>query len=1199
MAANFVHLHNHTEYSLLDGLSKTKKLIQKVKSLAMPAAAITDHGVMYGAIEFYKNCQKEGVKPILGIEAYVVPEDLRRKETKADRANFHLILLAQNLTGYKNLMKLSSIANVEGYYYRPRIDHETLKKYAGGIICLSGCPKGELADAIVSGDKEKVKQLAGWYQGIFDPGNYYLEIQRHQYSDFVNDAGDAKIKDSLRQLQQMENAWVKGVIELSREMGIPLVATNDTHYIEQSDAFAQDALVCISTAKNVTDIDRMRYVDTPTFYLRSAEEMSSIFSDVPDALDNSLKIADKIELNIELGKWYFPSFALPPGKDAPTVLTEMCYDRLKERYEQITPELKQRIEFELDVIISKGYAPYFLILSDMVNFCTDRGIITNTRGSAAGSVVSYIIGITTVDPIRYYLPFERFLNPFRPSPPDIDLDIADDRREELIAYVTEKYGHDRVAQICTFGRMLARAAVRDIARVMGHPYVFGDRIAKVIPIGSQGFPMTIDRALDESPELHVMYDSDPLVKQTIDLAKQIEGNARHASVHAAGTVVSPSAMTDFSPLQLEPKGTKTITQYEMHACEDVGLVKFDILGIRNLSILGAARDIVEKQRGVKVNLQKIPLDDKHTFSMLSRGETMGAFQLGGSGMTKWLKELKPNRIEDIMAMIALFRPGPMANIPEYLARKNGRSKVTYMHPKMAKFLEKSYGILVYQDDLLFTALELAGYTWESVDKFRKAVGKKIPEEMAKQHEIFVKGCQDHSQMTKEEAEKIWELFVPFQGYGFNKAHAASYGIVSYQTAYMKAHYPVEYMTALLTAESGNTDKVVEAVEECKRMKILVLSPDINLSETQFTIEENLQSLDKRAIRFGLSAIKNVGDAAIDAILSVRSSGNFVSFTDLCLRVDGQKVNRKVLESLIKAGALDRFGKRAAMLAVLDKIREMGSSLNKMKNLGQVSLFGQSEDADTTDHFPDVDEFEKTQKLQMEKDLLGFFLTEHPHSGKLSQIGPLATHKISDLYSDDINGQTVTVGGIIEQVRFVTTKSNNQQMCFAKVSDTQKSVDVVVFPRVYAATASVWRQDNIVLIQGKVESKEIIQEDEFSEDATHEVSLLANTAAEFIGPDTQLPLINGQNSNSNGHKNLITENSSKKTVPVSIYIPHGTPQAKLVALNSLLQTNRGNTPAELVFANSVSSRSVPVPYGLNWSPELKRQVDSLLKGDNVG
>lgn len=1175
MSNKFVHLHCHTEYSLLDGLSKIKRLVKRVKELEMPAVAMTDHGAMYGAIEFYKECHKEGIKPIIGMEAYTTVRDHKIKEGKSD--NNHLILLAQNHMGYKNLMKLSTIAQVEGYYYRPRFTRELLKQYSEGLIVTSACPKGEIADALISGNYDLAKQTAQWFAEVFGD-RYYLEIQRHFYKDYFENLKDQpRVLDRLQKIQNDENVWVDGIVKLSRNLGIPLVATNDAHYIKSTDATAQDALVCISTGKNVSDTERIRYIDTPTFYLKTPEEMEQVFIDLPDSLDNTVKVADQIDIQIELGKWYFPKVEVPDGKEPGVYLREQVYARTPDRYAKTDDELKKRIEFELETIISKGYAPYFLMLADMVNWCTDHGIITNTRGSAAGSVVSYIMGITTVDPIRYLLPFERFLNPFRPSPPDIDLDIADDRREELIAYVTEKYGQDRVAQICTFGRMLARAAVRDVTRVLGHPYALGDRIAKVIPIGSQGFPMTIDRALKETPEFKVMYDSDPSVKQVVDLAREIEGNARHVSVHAAGTVVSPTSMTDYTPLQLEPKGTKIITQYEFHACEEIGLVKIDILGIRNLSILGAARDLIEKRRQIKIDLAKIPIDDKKTFAMLARGDTMGTFQLGGSGMTKWLKELKPNRVEDLMIMVAIFRPGPMANIPEYIARKNKKSKVTYIHPKMEKYLDKSYGILVYQDDVLFTALEIAGYDWNSVDKFRKAIGKKIPEEMAKQHEIFVKGCQEHSKMSEAESEKLWELFVPFQGYGFNKAHAASYGIVSYQTSYLKANYPVEYMTALLTAESGDTEKIVEAIEECRRIKVIVMPPDINKSDIGFKVEENVKSLDGLAIRFGLSAIKNVGEVAIKIILAARANGEFKSLTDFCLRVDAQKVNRKVLESLIKAGAMDQFGKRSSMLAILDKIREMGTSMSKLKNNGQSSLFSNEEtEMDHTDKFPEMEEFEKTQKLGMEKEMLGFYLTEHPHAEKLAQLSEQVTHRISQLYSDNHTGQRVIVGGIVEACRNVVTKANNQQMCFAKISDLGKSVEVVVFPKVYATTVESWKLDNLVLVSGRVESRGELEEGEDGS-INSEITIIADTASVFTGQEVVLQVV-----------------SQPKTKPVTIYVPKGLPANKLVALNNLLTENKGQTAVELVFENGASAKTMPLPYGLNWNDSLVKAIDLLLK-----
>ncbi|MDO8487966.1 MAG: DNA polymerase III subunit alpha [bacterium] len=1179
MANPFVHLHVHSEYSLLDGLSKTDKLISRAKELGMPAVALTDHGVMYGAIEFYKGCKKAEIKPLVGMEGYVVKDHLK-KEGKAE--NFHQLLLAKNHQGYQNLMKLATLAHLDGFYYRPRFSKELLAKYSEGLICTSACPKGELGQLLVNGNDQAAKKLIEWYQEIFGE-DYYLEIQRHQFKDYLAVATEAKVTQKLKDLQLSEDEWVKGIIKLSRDMGVKLLATNDSHYVNQTDATAQDALVCISTGKNVADIERLRYIDAPTFHLRTEEEMSQIFADVPDALTNTAEVAAKCDLQIELGQWYFPHIDLPEGKSAGEILQEMAHTKLNQRYAEVNDELKTRLDFELDIIISKGYAPYFLMMADMVNWCSDQGIITNTRGSAAGSLVSYVTGITTVDPIKYELPFERFLNPFRPLPPDIDLDIADDRREDLLAYIVSKYGQDKVAQICTFGRMLARASVRDIGRVLGHPYSYPDKIAKLIPLGNQGFPMSIAKALGASPELKIMYDTDPSAKHLLDLAQEIEGNARHISVHAAGVVVSPTAMTDFAPLQNEPNGDKVITQYEFHACEDIGLVKFDILGIRNLAILGAARDLVEAAREVKINLAKLPLDDKKTFNMLARGETMGVFQLGGSGMTKWLKELKPTRLEDIMIMIALFRPGPMANIPEYIARKNKKSTVKYMFPKMEKYLDKSFGILVYQEDIMFTAIEIAGYSWKTVDALRKAIGKKLPKEMAQQHEIFVKGCQEHSHLSKEEAEQLWELFVPFQGYGFNKAHAASYGVVSYQTAYLKAHYPVEYMTALLTAESGDTEKVVEAIEECRRMKIVVLAPDINKSQSSFTVELNDSSLDSRAIRFGLSAIKNVGEVAIEVVLKARNS-EFKSFTDFCLRVDAQKVNKKVLESLIKSGAMDGFGKRSAQLAALDRIRELGTSVSKLKSMGQTALFA-PEESEHTDQLPDIDEFEKGQKLVMEKELLGFYLTEHPHADKLAQLGQLVTHRISELPSGNLSGMKVTVGGIVETVRNVTTKNSNQPMCFAKIVDSGKSIEAVVFPKVYAASASIWQVDKVVIISGKVEMREVAQEEEENKSEA-DITVIVDSAVEFTGPDTQLPQPVGRN---------FHEPPPIKLQPaITIEVPAGLPSAKLVSLNGLLTEHKGKTPANLEFLKNGTSKILPLPYGLNWSEELEQQIQALLK-----
>jgi len=1161
---NFVHLHVHTEYSLLDGLPKIKNLVGRVKELEMNAVALTDHGVMYGAIDFYKECKSQGIKSLIGMEAYTVNHDHKLKDVN-NKENNHLILIAKNFIGYKNLMKLASIAAVEGFYYRPRFNRDLLKNYREGLICLSACPGGEIGEYLIAGNYKKAKETAQWFYNLFGE-DYYLEIQRHQYKDFISKNNEAVIRDRLRKMQSDEDIWVEGTIKISRELGIPLVATNDVHYLKDTDALAQDVLVCISTGKLVSDLDRLRYVDTPTFYLRTEEEMRQIFADVPDAVENTQKVVEKVNVEIELGKWNFPEYKLEKGKTAPEQLRELARERLPQRIENPTEEAKNRLEYELNVIIDKGYAPYFLMMADMVNFCVSRGIYTNTRGSAAGSLVSYVLGITTVDPLRYGLPFERFLNPFRPKPPDIDLDIADDKREDLIAYITEKYGKEKVAQICTFGRMLARAAVRDVARVLGHPYATGDKIAKLIPMGSQGFPMTIDKALETTPDLKDLYEKDADAKKILDLAKEIEGNARQCSIHAAGLVVSPTEMTDFAPLQLEVTGEKIITQYEMHACEDVGLVKFDILGIRNLSILGKAIEIIEKETGEKINLSKIPLDDKKTFDMLAKGDTVGAFQLGGSGMTKWLKELKPNRIEDLMVMIALFRPGPIANIPEFINRKHGKSKVSYLHPKMEKFLDKSYGILVYQEDILFTALELAGYDWGRVDALRQAIGKKKPKEMAEQHEIFVKGCMDNSGMTKEEAEKLWDLFVPFQGYGFNKAHAASYGIVSYQTAYLKANWPVEYMTALLTAESGSTEKIVEGVAECKKMGILILPPNINKSEAGFSIENNKNSLGGKAIRFGLNAIKNVGEAALDEILEARKKGGeFKSFCDFYMRVNSQKVNKKVLESLIKAGAMDIFGKRSAMLLGLDALREKCDSLLKQKAQGQVSLFGSENSSDNivipSDNFPNIEEFNKNELMQFEKELLGFYLTEHPLSAMFSSLALITRERIGDIDKENVvSGTKVRLGGIISSLRTTLTKKNNSEMAFATLEDESGSIEIVIFPKVYSTAKEIWVKDKGVIVSGKLEKND------------RGISVIVEEGRS------------------------LSDDGSKYDFVVKI--PSGTTPKTLMQINTILKNNPGEKMGILFFENGNGGKKLELNFGVDFNREVEEEINFLLQNKGI-
>ena len=850
----FVHLHTHTEYSLLDGLSKIPKLVKAAKDLGMEALAITDHGSMFGAIEFYKACQDAGIKPIIGCELYVAPRSHLSKEGKVDAEPYHLTVLAKNYQGYLNLMKLVSISHLDGFYYKPRVDRELLKKYHEGLICLSGCPGGEFIRNLKTGDYSKGEAVAKDYLEIFGEGNYYFELQNHLYKDILSRGGlEQSVRADLENMAQIQDLTWAASKELSKKLGIPLVATNDLHYIKKEDAEAQDCLVCIQTGKTIMEFNRLRMVDTPDLYLKSPDEMLASFKELPEAVENSVKIGDMVDIEIPLGVPQFPIFEVPGGKDPMEYLKELTFERGQMRME-MTEERVARLDYELSVIEKKKYGTYFLVVQDFINWAHTQGIITNTRGSAAGSLVLYALGVTNIDSIHYNIPFERFLNPMRPSLPDIDSDMADDRRDEVIRYVAQKYGQDKVAHIVTFGTMMGRAAIRDIGRVMGVAYGEVDRLAKLVPPPHQGFHKPLPDAIKEVPELADLYKTDAQYKKLLDLACKVESTVRHASVHAAGIVVSPTPLTDFTPLQKEANGDKVVAQYDMFSVEAAGLVKLDFLGIRNLSILGRAVEYVKKNRGLDVDLDNIPLDDKTAFELLAKGETMGLFQLEGSGMTKWLVDLKPTTIYDIMAMIALYRPGPMGGIPDYIQRKHDPSKIRYFDPRMEDYMKQSLGLLVYQEDVLLTAINIAGYSWLDADKFRKAMGKKIPAEMAKQKDQFLKGAVDNG-MTSEKANQLWGLIEPFAAYGFPKAHAASYGMISYQTAYMKANFPVEFMAAVMTAEYGNTEKIAHAIEECKRMGIVVLPPDINFSGVGFTIED-LNTLSEEELKRNISHSKS-------------------------------------------------------------------------------------------------------------------------------------------------------------------------------------------------------------------------------------------------------------------------------------------------------------------------------------------------------
>jgi len=1165
MNKKFVHLHLHTEYSLLDGLCKISPLVKRIKELGMDSVAITDHGVMYGAVEFYKKTKEENIKPVIGIETYLTNTNLKERPDRSKIKNYHLILLAKDNEGYRNLMKLTSIAHIQGYYYKPRIDKETLKKYSKGLICTSGCASGEISQLLIDDGYEKAKKAANWYYDIFGD-DYYFEIQRHEHEIYAKKADNDEIKNKLTDMSLNEKKNNEGLIKLSREMGIPVIATNDVHYINREDAFAQDALVCIATGKVVSDLKRMRFIDTPTYFVRSPEEMYELFKDIPDALENTQKIADKCDVEITLDKWFFPRYELPEGKTAEETLDKKVRDGVKNKIINVDAKVKERLDYELDIIKKKGYATYFLIVSDMAVWCNENNIVTNTRGSTAGSMVAFSLGIVSVNPLEYNLPFERFLTPWRPSPPDIDFDIADNRREEVIQYLTNKYGKEKVAQICTFGRMMARGSVRDITRVLGYPYSTGDKISKMIPLGSQGFPMSIDKALEVSPELAEIYKKDKDSKKIIDLAKHVEGSARHISVHAAGVVIAPDDITDYAPVQLDPEGKKVITQYDMDALDPnvspgnaVGLLKFDLLGLRNLSILGSAIEIIRKEEGIEIILYEIPLNDSKTFNMLASGETMGVFQLAGSGMTRYLKELKPERIEDLMAMVALYRPGPMAMIPEYIERKNNPEKITYFDERMREYLDKSYGLMVYQDDVFLTAINIAGYTWEEADKFRKAVGKKIPQEMEKQKIKFIEGAIKNG-MEEARAEELFKLIEPFSGYGFNKAHAASYGIVAYWTAYLKANYPVEFMTALLTAESGDTEKISSAIFECKRMGIPVLAPDINHSVIGFSITKDKNKKYKKAIRFGLNAIKNVGSASIEAILTERKKSEFMNFPDFLSRVDPRKVNKKVLESLIKVGALSSFGSRAKLLSIMDEIRARVAKPKENQN--QEGLFSQEEmkksmAIEIVNLNEDISEFDDDEIQNLERQLLGFSLSAKPIEDILGVLSQMSTHKINELLQEEINNiKGLKVSVVINGVRTALTKKTNQEMAFVKASDETGSINLVVFPKIYSETKELWIENNPILVGGKIDSRE------------EELSILVDE------------VISKKELTNRGHK-------------LFIKIPKDVTSEQLKKLKMYLIDNPGKNSVALIFEGK-SRKMFDLNIKILWDEDIAREISHILE-----
>ena len=1036
----FTHLHVHSQYSLLDGLPKIPDLLNYVKELGMDSVALTDHGVLYGAVSFYKEAIKRGIKPIIGAELYVANNKMTDKRPNIDQKRYHLILLVKNEQGYKNLVKLITKAHLEGFYYKPRIDEDLLEKYSDGLIGMSACLQGKIPRLIIAKKLEEAEKQALKYQKIFGKDNFYLELQHHK-----------NIKE-----QEIAN---NGLIAISKKTGIPLVATQDTHYLRPEDAEAQDVLMLINTGADPNDPERlsMRQDD---FSMTPPEEMKKIFAKTPEAIANTQKIVDLCDFKLELGKTKLPGFNAPDNKTADEYLKELVFERLENRYPKPDKKVKDRIEYELSIIIKTGFASYFLIVQDFVNWAKQNRIIVGPgRGSAAGSIISYILGITGIDPLKYDLLFERFLNPERISFPDIDLDFTDRRRDEVLNYVSEKYGRDKVAQIITFGTMAARAAIRDVGRALQYEYSYCDKLAKMIPFG-----FTLDDSLKKIKEFRDIYGEDIKAKRLIDLAKKLEGVARHASTHACGVVISAEPLENIVPLQHPTQNDQNIvTQYEMHAIEDLGLLKMDFLGLKNLTVIEDTLSRIYVIHNKSIDIEKIPLDSKEVYKALRNGRTAGIFQLEGSGMTRYLTELKPTEFEDIVAMITLFRPGPMEFIPSYIKRKHGKEKVEYIHPKLKPILERTYGICIYQEQLLQIARDLAGFSYGQADILRKAIGKKIKSLLNEQKDKLILGMKNND-VSDKVAKEIWEWILPFAQYGFNKSHSVSYAMIAYQTAYLKTYYPTEFMASLLTSEKHDVEKIAFLIEECKRMKINVLAPDINESLTNFTVVPN-----QNQIRFGLSAIKNVGSNIVKAITEERkANGPFKNLANFLLRVNSKDLNKKSLESMARAGVFDSIIERNQILSNIEDILEFNKEHQKKKNSGQKNLFEGKINLGADIRLASATPASKKEKLEWEKELLGLFVTSHPLDGFKSIFDKKASP--IEKITREIEGKKIKVAGILSNLKKIITK-NGKPMLFIKLEDLTDKIEVVVFPSILERNPLRFQENKIVFITGRVSYKD--------------------------------------------------------------------------------------------------------------------------------
>lgn len=1062
MIKNFVHLHVHTEYSLLDGFTTIDKVMDRVKNLGMSSIAITDHGTMFGAVDFYKAAIKKGIKPIIGCEVYTATRGMKDKDPNKDKNQGHLLLLAKDMEGYQNLIKLVSHSYLYGFYYKPRVDYEELEKYSKGIIALSGCLAGDIQQHILNNNYEKAKDIALYLEKIYGKENFYLELQDH----------------GLKEQREINYQLLK----LSEETGIPLAVTNDVHYIHKEDAKAHDILLCIQTGKILEDKDRMRFPNDE-FYLKSPQEMEELFPYAKEALENTARIAERCNVEFDFDSIYLPEYHPPEGFEVKEYLKKLCYDGLEKRYKNTSIKLKQRLEYELSVIAEMGYCEYFLIVWDFIQYAKNNGIpVGPGRGSAAGSIVAYTLGITDVDPIAYNLIFERFLNPERVSLPDIDIDFCYERREEVINYVKEKYGEEKVAQIITFGTMAARGAIRDVGRVMNIPYNVVDRIAKAVPFA---IGMTIEKALEVNPQLKKMYTEDKEARYLIDMAKKLEGMPRHASTHAAGVVISKKALEEHVPLYMHDNNIST--QFPMGTLEELGLLKMDFLGLRTLTVIEDAKKLIKKEYGVNIDFSNCKYDDKKVYQLISKGDTLGVFQLESAGMIQFMKELKPNTIEDIIAGISLFRPGPMDSIPKYIAYKNDPSKIEYLHEKLKPILEVTYGCLVYQEQVMQIVRDLAGYSYGRSDLVRRAMSKKKMDVMEEERQYFIYGKLDNkgeieipgcirNGVPEDIANRIYDDMIDFANYAFNKSHAASYAILGYETAYLKAHYSVEFMAALMTSVMGNTSKIAQYIQDCKRMEIEILPPDINKSFTSFTVEGN-------KIRFGLAAVKNVGVVMIEAMVEARETrGDFTSFTDFCQKLDSKFLNKRAVESLIKSGAFDGFNVyRAQLMAIYERVLDSVNQDKKRNIQGQIALFDMAEDRDIgfqKDVFPDIKEFSDKIKLSMEKEVLGMYVSGHPLAALQRELKYFTKATSNDLLeivenpeaSPYKDGDFITIGGMILE-KITKTTRNNKLMAFIVIEDLFGTIETIVFPQTLNQYSSLLQEEALVIVEGVLNLKD--------------------------------------------------------------------------------------------------------------------------------